>query len=89
MVLPSGVTPSASLYDKEIRSFIQQGGASLDIQGRKFTRLLPVNGAGGYVRGAELGYTQAFDFLPSFWSGLGVQANVTYATGKWTPIRST
>ena len=41
-----------------------------------------MNGANGYVRGAEFGYTQTFDFLPSFWSGLGVQTNVTYARGE-------
>jgi iron complex outermembrane recepter protein len=69
-------------YDKEIESFIRQGTEPFDIMGRTFTRVLPVNGRGGYVRGAELGYTQAFDFLPSFWSGLGVQANVTYARGE-------
>jgi len=78
----SGSLLSASLFDKEIESLIQQGAEPLDIQGRRFTRLLPVNGAAGYVRGAELGYTQAFDFLPSFWSGLGVQANVTYVRGE-------
>jgi TonB-dependent receptor len=72
----------AALYDKQIESFIEQGAESIEIQGRTFTRLLPVNGASGYVRGAELGYTQIFDFLPSFWSGLGVQANLTYAQGQ-------
>ena len=78
----SGSLLSVSVFDKEIDSFIQQGAASLDIQGRRFTRLLPVNGTGGYVRGAEFGYTQAFDFLPTFWSGLGLQANFTYAKGQ-------
>ncbi|WP_129781827.1 TonB-dependent receptor [Peristeroidobacter soli] len=73
---------SVSLFDKQIRSFIQKGAQAFDIQGRTFNRVLPVNGQGGYVRGAELGYAQSFDFLPSIWSGLGVQANLTYAKGQ-------
>lgn len=77
-----GTLISASLFDKEIESLIQEGAEPFDIQGRMFTRLLPVNGAHGYVRGAEIGYTQAFDFLPFFWSGLGLQANVTYVRGE-------
>ncbi len=36
------------------------------------------NGKGAEIKGVELGYTQTYDFLPGFWSGLGVQANYTY-----------
>ncbi|MGD8176544.1 TonB-dependent receptor [Marinimicrobium sp. ARAG 43.8] len=32
-----------------------------------------------YTRGAEIGYQQAFDFLPGFWSGFGISANYTYS----------
>jgi TonB-dependent receptor len=32
----------------------------------------------GKIRGAEVGYSQFFDFLPGWLSGLGVQANYTY-----------
>jgi len=78
----AGSLLSVALYDKQIDSFIQQSAESLDIQGRSFTRLLPVNGSGGYVRGAEFQFTQVFDFLPSVWSGLGLQANLTYARGQ-------
>ena len=73
---------SVALYDKQIESFIQQDARPLDIQGRPFVRLLPVNGTGGYVRGAELQYTQDFSFLPSGWAGFGLQANFTYAKGQ-------
>ena len=41
-----------------------------------------VNGGSGEVRGLELGYQQQFDFLPGIWSGLGVNANYTYADSE-------
>lgn len=41
-----------------------------------------VNGGSGEVRGLELGYQQQFDFLPGIWSGLGVNANYTFADSE-------
>ncbi|WP_282109734.1 MULTISPECIES: TonB-dependent receptor [Shewanella] len=41
-----------------------------------------VNGGSGEVRGLELGYQQQFNFLPGIWSGLGVNANYTYADSE-------
>ena len=40
------------------------------------------NGENGKVQGLELGYQQAFDFLPGRWSGLGISANYTYADSE-------
>lgn len=40
------------------------------------------NGDGAVINGIEIGYQQNFDFLPSFWSGLGVTANYTYQESK-------
>ena len=37
-----------------------------------------VNGQGAEVMGVEIGYTQNYDFLPGFWSGLGLSVNYTY-----------
>ena len=37
----------------------------------------PENATTTQIKGLELGYQQAFDFLPGFWSGFGVQANYT------------
>lgn len=52
-------------------------------QGRNGVRTTTnTNGESGYVRGYELGYQQAFDFLPGIWSGLGVNANYTYADSE-------
>jgi TonB-dependent receptor len=36
------------------------------------------NTGGGYIKGIELAYTQTFDFLPSFWSGLGFSGSYSY-----------
>ncbi|WP_137227182.1 TonB-dependent receptor [Shewanella sp. MEBiC00475] len=41
-----------------------------------------VNGGSGEVRGLELGYQQQFSFLPGMWSGLGVNANYTFADSE-------
>jgi len=40
------------------------------------------NGEGGYIRGLELSYTQTFNFLPSFWRGLGVSGSVSAVNSK-------
>jgi iron complex outermembrane receptor protein len=40
------------------------------------------NDQGGYIRGAELAYTQVFNFLPSFWSGLGISASYSYTESE-------
>lgn len=77
---PSSIL-SAALFYKDVQSFIQTAHRSRVIKGVTFDQQLPVNTQGGYVDGMELNYTQVFSFLPSFWSGLGVQVNATYATG--------
>ena len=38
------------------------------------------NRPGGSVSGLELSALHAFDYLPGFWSGFGVQGNYTFAT---------
>lgn len=40
------------------------------------------NTDGGAVKGVELGYQQAFDFLPGAWGGLGTTINYTYTEGE-------
>ncbi|WP_166419493.1 TonB-dependent receptor [Pseudoalteromonas sp. Z1A8] len=36
------------------------------------------NGKGADIKGVELGYNQNYDFLPSYWGGLGLNMNYTY-----------
>ena len=40
------------------------------------------NGEDGTVEGFEIGYQKQFTNLPGFWSGLGVNANYTYADSE-------
>ncbi|TYK67224.1 TonB-dependent receptor [Colwellia echini] len=43
-----------------------------------------VNGKGATIGGIELGYTQAYDFLPGYFlSGLGVSTNYTYQKSEY------
>lgn len=39
----------------------------------------------GKIKGFELSYQQTYDFLPSFLSGIGLQANYTYVDSKGVP----
>ena len=36
------------------------------------------NTGGGYIRGLEVAYTQTFDSLPGYWSGLGFSGSYSY-----------
>lgn len=73
---------SAAVFYKNVQSFIQTEHRPLVLQGVTFDQTLPVNSSGGYVEGVEMSYTQQFKFLPSFWSGFGVQTNGTWSQGR-------
>lgn len=49
--------------------------------GEKIDLTVLDNVEGGVIKGWELGYQQAYDFLPGAWSGLGTTINYTYTTG--------
>jgi len=40
------------------------------------------SGKGGYMRGIEIGYTQTFNFLPGYLSGLGANVNFSYTESE-------
>lgn len=42
------------------------------------------NDKGGYIRGAEIGYTQVFSMLPGAWSGLGFTGSFSYTQSEIT-----
>ncbi|WP_370980929.1 TonB-dependent receptor domain-containing protein [Agaribacterium sp. ZY112] len=45
-----------------------------------------INGKSAKITGLELGYSQAYDFLPGYFlSGLGVNANYTYQDSEYEP----
>ncbi|MEO7493604.1 MAG: TonB-dependent receptor, partial [Massilia sp.] len=47
-----------------------------------FTVTSPINGAKGRARGFEIAYQQYFDNLPTWLTGLGMQANFTFVDSK-------
>lgn len=42
------------------------------------------NAAGGYIRGAEIAYTQIYSMLPGYFSGLGMSASYSYTESEIT-----
>lgn len=46
------------------------------------------NSNGGYIRGAELAWTQVFKDLPGVWSGLGAQLSYSYTESEVSLINS-
>lgn len=70
------------LFDKELQNYIYTGTDSETYtsngQSVTFNVQRQFNGYKGSVKGFEVAYQQFFDFLPSVWSGLGVQANYTH-----------
>jgi len=85
---------AATLYYKDMDSYIarQAGAETIEVDGTEYLLSLPVNGSGGYIRGYELMYQQAFDFLPGALRGLGVYANYAFADSnieQGTPLNAT
>lgn len=71
---------SINLFYKDVESYIarQADVEKIIYKGTEFNVSRPVNGSGGYIRGVELAYTQAFDFLPEPFKGFGLYSNVTH-----------
>ncbi|UDF03050.1 TonB-dependent receptor [Asticcacaulis sp. AND118] len=72
---------SFALFYKKFHDYIQNGVYTVPVTNNGVTRNVtvrgPVNGDGAAIKGWELAFTRYFDFLPSPWNGLGVQANYT------------
>ncbi|WP_075186486.1 TonB-dependent receptor [Teredinibacter haidensis] len=84
---------AATIYYKDMDSYIarQAGAETIEVDGTEYSLSLPVNGNGGYIRGYELVYQQAFESLPGFMKGLGVYANYAYAESdirQGTPLNA-
>lgn len=76
---------SISAFLMDIESFVENGTVMMglpDIDGvirREVPVTTEINGEGGEIKGFELTYQQAFDFLPEPFDGLGTSLNFTYA----------
>lgn len=75
---------SAAVFYKDVDSFISNGVIEDGIvvetpEGELiFDAIGPINGEGATIEGIEVGYQQAFDFLPFPFDGFGLQLNYTY-----------
>ncbi|MBJ2138517.1 TonB-dependent receptor [Paraglaciecola chathamensis] len=54
----------------------------LPVECRNFQASVLRNGKGSLTQGLEFSYNQSYDFLPGFWSGLGVNFNYTFADSE-------
>ncbi|MEA9658961.1 TonB-dependent receptor [Xanthomonas campestris] len=71
-----------TLFYKKVEGFIANAVFNEIYDGQPAQITRPVNGDAGKIRGAELGYTQFFDFLPGWLSGFGLQTNYTYVDSE-------
>ena len=77
---PAGSLTAAAFY-KKFDSYIVQGHSLQTINGTEYEVSSPDNTGAGHLDGFEIGYQQFYDDLPSVFSGLGVQANLTFMEG--------
>jgi iron complex outermembrane receptor protein len=77
---------TGAVFYRRIDGYIQSGITPRTIGGIVYQITEPTNAPAGHVDGVEMGYTQFFDFLPSFLNGLGMQANATYVSGAFQNI---
>ncbi len=79
-ILPVGVQADSTVYTStddldEFLAFVAQGRNGVNVS-------TVTNGSKGKIQGFELGGVYNFDYLPGFWSGLGINANYTYSDSE-------
>jgi TonB-dependent receptor len=60
---------------------VRENGSTIETQPGNYTTAVN-NDKGGYIRGAEIAYTQVLKFLPSFWQGLGFSGSYSYTESE-------
>ena len=87
MVSQQGGLLSTAIFYKDVKNFIQNGSSSetlnvTSVQGGTvpitFSVLQPENGGNSTLKGVEIGYQQAFTFLPAPFDNFGAVLNYTY-----------
>jgi TonB-dependent receptor len=78
------------VFLKNIHNYIYSSTVPRDITNNGVTETVAVRGPAnfngtGKVKGFEISYTQTYDFLPGFLSGLGLSANYAYVESKGIP----
>ncbi len=69
-------------FHKRVSGFPFTAGATQVIGGASYLISQPLNSGSGTVQGLESGYQQFYTFLPGIFSGLGLQANLTYVNSS-------
>ncbi len=77
---------TAAVFYRDIDGYIVPAVNAETINGIQYQITTLANAPPGHIDGAEVGYTQFFDFLPGIWSGFGAQANATYVQGAFANI---
>ncbi len=67
-----------AVFYKQVKGFIATATDNEDYYGDTFQVTRYYNQGNGTIKGAEVGYTQFFDFLPKPLDGFGATANYTY-----------
>ncbi len=74
------------MFYKKFYDYIQYGAYNIPVTSNGVTETVrvsgPINGDGAKIRGFEVAYQRFFDFLPSPWNGLGIQANYTHLSNQ-------
>jgi TonB-dependent receptor len=80
---------SVAVFYKKFDDYIQYGIFDVPVTNGGTTRTVqvtgPANGQGAKIKGFEVDYQRFFDFLPGAFSGLGMQANLTYVKNSSVP----
>ena len=58
--------------------------ANFNNTGRTYQQTQSINGPNAHILGVEMQWEQRFSFLPSFWSGFGINANYSYVASQVT-----
>jgi TonB-dependent receptor len=77
---------TGAVFYRQIDGYFQGSQFSQVIGGISYNISSTANAPSGHIDGFETSYTQFFDMLPGFWSGLGVQTNATYVDGSFQNI---
>jgi len=89
--LSKGGLLSTAVFYKDVKNFIQNGSSSetlnvTQVQGGTtpitFSVLQPENGGTAILKGVEVGYQQAFTFLPEPFDNFGAVINYTYVSAS-------
>jgi len=73
---------TGAVFYRQIKGYVQQIQSNMTIDNTVYRMSIYQNSGVGYLQGAELSYTQFYDFLPGIWSGLGLQVNGTFIEGR-------